>query len=374
MKHTNKFTCEVVNQADNNAEIHIYGYIGKYEDIDYKGFQNIFRQTLSKNKEVIIRIHSGGGSVYEGLAIYDLMRSSDSHITTIVEGMAASMASVIALGGDEIQMTENAFFMMHAPSGGAWGDKATVKSMADQLEQCENRLFSIYKERTKAEDSEITSWFTPNQDTWLDAENCGRLAICDQIIKPVKKRQFETTDMEAKTEEDLFAAYAGELPKNKQNKNMNEEIINLLKQAGISLKATSEAGIIQELSIVAEKANKADEVSAKLQGITETNAKNLVENALKAGKITAAEKEEWLQDAKDNYELTAKALDRMAGKPSFDGVKKPPREPEANHELLKGREGWTLDDWREKDPKGLTRMENEAPEELEKLYNQKFNK
>jgi len=104
-----KFRFDIRNQNDNDSEICIYGYIGRWDEVDYKGFRNSFQQILSKNKDVTIRIHSGGGSVYEGLAIYDLMRSSDSNITVIVEGMAASMASIIALGGDIIKMTENAF-------------------------------------------------------------------------------------------------------------------------------------------------------------------------------------------------------------------------------------------------------------------------
>ncbi len=113
-----QFTYSLENTTKGSAEIQIYGYIGKWDEVDYPRFQKVFRDTLATQKEVTIRIHSGGGSVYEGLAIYDLIRSSEANVTVIVEGMAASMASIIALAGDTVQMNETAFFILHAVTDG----------------------------------------------------------------------------------------------------------------------------------------------------------------------------------------------------------------------------------------------------------------
>ncbi len=72
---TKTFAYELKNSTGNVAEIQIYGYIGKWDEVDYPRFQKLFRDSLKQHKELTLRIHSGGGSVYEGLAIYDLIRS-----------------------------------------------------------------------------------------------------------------------------------------------------------------------------------------------------------------------------------------------------------------------------------------------------------
>ena len=103
------FHYELRNEASGEAEILLYGYIGKWEEFDYPRFQNLFRTALQNNKNLTIRVHCGGGSVFEGLAIYDSIRSSDSHVKIHVEGIAGSMGGVIGLAGDEIVINENAF-------------------------------------------------------------------------------------------------------------------------------------------------------------------------------------------------------------------------------------------------------------------------
>ena len=106
-----------VKAQNNTAEIRMYGYIGEWDEIQYMSFQNEFRTLVEQYTEITLRVNSGGGSVYEGFAIYDLLRNSKANITVIVEGIAASMASIISLAGDTIKMTENARFMFHRVKG-----------------------------------------------------------------------------------------------------------------------------------------------------------------------------------------------------------------------------------------------------------------
>jgi ATP-dependent Clp protease protease subunit len=382
-KESEKFRFEVKNQSDSASEILIYGYIGKYEDVDYKGFRNSFQKILTAYKEVTVRIHSGGGSVYEGLAIYDLMRSSDSNITVIVEGMAASMASIIALGGDVIQMTQNAFFMMHAPSSGCYGDKTAMQSTASQLIQAENRLVEIYKERTQADETIILDWMKPNNDTWVDSDQCLKMKICDEIITPSKNRVFQASpeDIKNKTAQEIFAAYEGEVPneiKNQIHEKMKNRIIAMLAVAGIAhtLTATSEDGDFEKvLKGALDKSNRCDTAEASLKNFQKTNAQILIDKAVEEGKIPAAEKEQWLTDAIESPELTARALSRMSGKPDFNGVvnRDAPAIETGKHESLKNRADWSFDKWQAEDPKGLSKLEDEAPEDFKKLFNAKFN-
>jgi ATP-dependent Clp protease protease subunit len=377
-----KFHYEVKNQ-NASPEITIYGYIGQWDEVDYKGFQNAFRNILSTNKDMTVRIHSGGGSVYEGLAIYDLMRSSDSNITVIVEGMAASMASIIALGGDVVNMAENAFFMMHAPQIGCSGSKEQLDSAIKQLASAEIRLREIYKERIGVTDALIDEWFKPSQETWLDSAQCLSLKICDEVITPTKKRLSNALkNITKKTPEQIFAAYEGEVPneiKNQINEKMKNRIISMLAVAGIvhALTASSEDEDFEKvLKGALEKAKRCETAEASLKTFQTTNAKILVDNAVEEGKIPANEKEQWLTDAIQSPELTARALSRMVGKPDLNAsVNRDAKTIETGqHESLKNRADWSFDKWQTEDPKGLAKLEDEAPADFEKLFNAKFKK
>ncbi len=384
--HQNTFKYELNNSTANNAEIYIYGYIGEWEEVDYPRFQKMFRDSLAKYKELTIRIHSGGGSVSEGLAIYDLIRGSETKVTVVVEGMAASMASVIALAGDTIKMTENAFFMMHAVTGGAWGNKAELIARAEQMGQCETRLQTIYKERTTADEATIQDWFTNGKDNWLDSNQCLDIKVCDEVIKPTKTRNIDTKNIVNKTPEYAWAEMLKGL-QNRQNTDINKHTDNMNKQqlvasliamglAGDLTASSDDAAVQKQLETVFAKAKEADQFKNELKTFKEAQAKVLINAAVKDGKIQANEKEEWLRDATDKYELVAKSLARMSGKPDLNGRTKrgtPPVDT-GRHELFNGREDWTFADWQNKAPKDLERVEDEAPEEFENLFNQQYDK
>lgn len=383
------FHYEVKNQASGGAEILLYGFIGRWDEVDYPRFQSIFREALKSNKELTIRIHSGGGSVFEGLAIYDLIRASDCNVTVIIEGMAASMGFVIALSGDEILINENAFGMAHAVKGGIYGNKQEMLNYIELIDSCEERLRQIFTERTKADANIINEWLTSGKDFWLSAEKCKELGIADEILKPTKQRKGddENTDSENiinKTPEEAFECFNvfPEVPQQintNQNNDMNKQaLLAVLMTAGFAgaLTASSSDNEFEaHLKDILNKAKKTDSLENELKEFKKSQAEILISGALKAGKITNAEKEEWKKDAIENYTLVAKSLERMSGKPDPNGnlERKKPIVDGSNHELLNGREKWTYTEWQEKDPKGLEKLHEEAPEEWEKLFNAEYN-
>ncbi|HUH35138.1 MAG TPA: head maturation protease, ClpP-related [Moheibacter sp.] len=379
-----KFHYEVKNQSPQVAEILLYGYIGKWEEFDYPRFQALFRDTLKSNKEITIRVHSGGGSVMEGLAIYDLIRGSDCKVTVIIEGMAASMGFIISLAGDVIKINENAFGMAHAVSGGCWGNKSDMLSYVEFIEQCETRLESILKERTKATAEQITEWLTTGKDYWLDAEKCRKLGIADEVIKPTKQRA-DQNDQTAqnivnKTPEEAWECFniQVDFPQNLNSENQmkKEGLLALMTAFGMQgtlTASSSDADFENALKGVFGKAKGADEAQNKLTEFAQERAEALVSAAVRDGKITGAEKEDWKKDAVSNYALVAKSLERMSGKPDPNAeVNRDIPKVEGQHELMNGREKWTFSEWQEKDPQGLGRLETEAKEDFEKLFNAEF--
>lgn len=376
-----QFTYELQNAVNGSAEIQIYGYIGKWDEVDYPRFQKVFRDTLAKNKDVTIRVHSGGGSVYEGLAIYDLIRSSEANVTVIVEGMAASMASIIALAGDTVQMTENAFFMMHAVIGGVWGNKNDLTNYVEQLENCEKRLQAIYKERTTADEKTIKNWFDSGQDHWLDADTCLQLSVCDEVVKPTKTKKLDNKNIINKTPEqaweNIAASFTGKTPKVKtMNKETMLAVFSAYGLAGNVTASSSDEDLKKQLENVLEKAQKADSLQDEINAFKQKETdkvKAKINQAVSAGKIVGSEKAQWEQDAEVNPAMVERMLDKLPGKPNpNNGLnREKPKVDGDQHELFNGREQWTFGDWQDKDPDGLARVADEAPEQFEELFNKR---
>ena len=246
MSQKNTFTYEVTNKTSGEPEIKIYGYIGTWEDVDYKKFQSTFRDLVRDNSKITMRLHCGGGSVLEGLAVYDLIRGSQCTVHVIVEGMAASMGSVLALAGDTIEMTENAFFMMHEVSAGAWGGKSALESALKLRDQAQERIAKIYKERTTATEETINDWFNNGKDNWLDADECLKIKLCDGIIKPTKKRKLENVAISNKTPMEAWETLSDTISEQEvkpKNPKMKKQLVNMLLAAGLFQELTANSAV-----------------------------------------------------------------------------------------------------------------------------------
>lgn len=382
MAGKNTFTYEVSNKESESPEIKIYGYIGTWDEVDYTRFQETFRNLVKNNNNLTMRLHCGGGWVMEGLAVYDLIRGSKCKVHVIVEGMAASMGSVLALAGDTIEMTENAFFMMHEVTAGAVGGKASLESALELRNQAQERISKIYKERTTATDETINEWFNNGKDNWLDADECLKIKLCDAIIKPTKKRKLDNVAAIAnKTPMEAWETLSNTLEVEPKNPKMKKQLVTMLLAAGLfqELSATSDdKDVANAFESVLADAKKANEYKTELENMKKENATNLVEAAIKSGKVFANEKDEWIQNATENFTMTAKVLERMSGKPDPNNKvnrQAPPNPTDPDQpEIMNGREAWDFDKWQKEDPKGLAKLEDDYPDAFETLFNKKFNK
>lgn len=138
------------------AHIYIYGDIGCWQAADSSEWGEVTLSDIRNQyeaqkeaKEITLHIHSPGGYVTEGFAIHDYIRSLGKPVTTIVEGMCYSIATVIALAGDKRLMTSNSEFMIHNPWGGAWGESSEIQKYADDLKQLEQKVADFYAAKTK---------------------------------------------------------------------------------------------------------------------------------------------------------------------------------------------------------------------------------
>ncbi|WP_415338298.1 head maturation protease, ClpP-related, partial [Clostridium perfringens] len=135
-------TLEFKNLNNNNSELRLYGEIvstewDKWENEDKCPEDIVSVLNEAGDRDIDIYINSGGGSVFAGLAIYNMLKRHKGKKIIHIDGVAASIASVIAMAGDEIIMPSNSFLMIHKPLCGVWGNANDMRKGADTLDQLE---------------------------------------------------------------------------------------------------------------------------------------------------------------------------------------------------------------------------------------------
>ena len=126
-----------------------------------------------------MRINSPGGSVFDGVAIYNALKRHDAAITVWIDGIAASIASMIAMAGDEVVMPENAMLMLHDPSGLVVGTAADMRGMAEALDRMKAGMVAAYRDKSGRDDAEIEALM--RDETWLSAQEAVALGLADRV-------------------------------------------------------------------------------------------------------------------------------------------------------------------------------------------------
>lgn len=145
-----------------------------------------FISELNQHKDataINLSVHSPGGSVLDGFAMYNALKSHPAKIHGHVEGIAASAASFILMAADTITMPEDSFLMIHNAWGGAVGDAEELRSAADVIDKLQDSIVNIYVKRTGMEESEIRDMM--NEETWLNAADAIDKGFADTISKPL---------------------------------------------------------------------------------------------------------------------------------------------------------------------------------------------
>lgn len=165
---TNYFQMKATN---NVAQIDIFGDIVSEKWFDEETSATSFRDALKELGDVStinLSINSGGGSVFDGIAIYNMLKSHKATVNVYIEGLAASIASVIAMAGDTITMRSGSMMMVHMPWTLSQGNAEEMRKTADTLEKTGDSIVDIYSERTGITSDEIRNIM--NDETWLSAE------------------------------------------------------------------------------------------------------------------------------------------------------------------------------------------------------------
>ena len=196
----------------------LYGDIGDYDGNVRSG--DIARELLEAEAlsgRIDVRINSNGGEVYAGIAIFNALKNSKADITIYVDGIAASMASVIALCGKPVQMSRYARLMLHSVQGGCYGNKEEMRGCIREIESLEDTLCEMYAARMGKDKEEIRSLYFDGKDHWLRADEALALGLIDGI--------YDAAPLpEDSTPEQVFQIFNNRLhkPQNKSNMNLDE--------------------------------------------------------------------------------------------------------------------------------------------------------
>lgn len=348
------------------AELRIYGEIWSYGEGSSKNISTQLRELAKNHDEITIRVNSGGGSVAEAVAIYNIIKSTDAFVTIIVEGIAASAMSFILMAADKVIMGKATRLMLHKMSGGVWGSAKRMRDTADMMESWENDIYTLYADKTGMTEKEIQDkFFEEGKDTWLSAKEALDYGLVDEINDGVVKEEPSNIQNSV---DSFYQYYQNEInntlrQSNKKIEKMNKEHLEMI---GLPENATDEqiTAKLAELKTpkVENKANQ--ELLDKLKKMEENQINNLVDNAIAAGKITASEREDWLKMADASFDNAKNALDKMPGRqslPDFKGDQAP-----------ENRANWTIVDYLQKAPEALETMKENEPDKYKALYQAEY--
>ena len=176
---------KVRNQSATEAEIVIYDSIGfdwwTGGGVTAKSFRDELKKIGDTVTKINVRINSPGGDVFDGIAIYNLLKQHKAKKIVYVDGLAASIASIIALAGDEIVMGEGALYMVHLPWTFAGGNRMELDNVVGRLIDIEDQMIGIYARRSKMDRAEIKALL--EAETWMSADEAIENGFADKKVE-----------------------------------------------------------------------------------------------------------------------------------------------------------------------------------------------
>lgn len=208
--------------SDDETEIMIYDVIG-WPFISADEFVRALAGITAKT--VTVRINSPGGDVFDGMAIFNALKTYNGKVVTRIEGIAASMASIIALSGKEVQAFANTMYMIHEPYAFTAGNQYSLRELADILEKMSGQMIDIYSSNATPGKREIAQMM--KDEAWLTAKEAKDKGFIDTIVDgKAAKAQFDLS---------MFANVPDGLDGSREGGELTErEIERALRDAGAS--------------------------------------------------------------------------------------------------------------------------------------------
>lgn len=290
----------VKENTSNEADLYLYNII---DDYAYEGYSDsadsILKDIndLGDIKQLNVFINSPGGSVFEGISIKNMLerqKLKGCFINVVIDGLAASIASVIAMAGDKISMPENALMMVHRASCGCFGNADEMRKQIEVLDKIDIVLTNTYVNRSGGllSKEDVQAMFNSG-DTWLTAEEAKNYGLCDEITESLKVAACaKSTDFENKIDLDKWSNKVNEwVDEGNHDNSVKEEktsMENEIKPVNITVNIDAKAildalqPIVDKITDLEEKLTTVDvvnkEVGQPIEDKVEDNSENIVED------------------------------------------------------------------------------------------------
>ena len=373
-----KKTYKVLAKANKTIEVFLYGEIWGAYNAEMLGVE--LKKYEKTHNVCKVRVNSIGGSVFDGLAMWNLLLSTSMSIEFIVDGLAASMSAVIVmLPGAKVEMARYAKLMLHRVHCGGEGTADDVRVTADMAEGLENDLIdAISKKIGKTTDEVRAKWFD-GKDHWLSATEALAEGLIDGIVDG--DTSISLPENENLSNAQSAYTYFNNLLNTEQMEFKNKA--EFCASLGIDPKSSDEAVLTAALKALGEKTTLTNQVStlttdktalqAKLDAFEtkekedkEEEKKTLFDNAVSGKKMTAEMRTHY-EALYDKDPETTKAI--VASLPSVQTLSKL-----NSKDLPENRKDWTFKDWSKKDSKGLGEMKKNNFESFKALYKSTYDK
>lgn len=171
------------NASDDGVDLYLYGEVGnEYDAADAATVNTVLRS--HRGKPVTLRVNSFGGLAYDGVAIHNALTDHDGHTTGIIEGVAASAASIAVIGCDKVQCYKNSSFHIHQSLAVAFGHAWEIKQTIEWLDTLDEQLAETYADRSTHDIGEIRAMLygAHGDGTIFNAKDALKSGFVDEIL------------------------------------------------------------------------------------------------------------------------------------------------------------------------------------------------
>lgn len=303
-------------KGDGKAIIMLYGEVGEGRSVDSNRVVSELFALSDQGCKIEVRINSQGGDVFSGMAIYNALRQSKEDITIYIDGVAASIAGIIALCGKPLYMSPYAKLMLHNVSGGTYGNAKELRQMADQMEVLQSNLATMIAGRLGMEADNVAKKYFDGQDHWITANEALDMKLVDGIYTMDEVANPPTTT------EGIYNYFNNRFDFKPQN---NEEmaLIDDIKTIPSFEDKTDSSAVLAHIRELENKATKVGilEKTVKtyrdeLEKARKEQDDALINEAVKAGKIGNEQVETFKNLLKSDRENTIKLIGSMKGRAS----------------------------------------------------------
>lgn len=361
--------------ANNKYEVKMYGTISQWEKVNAIDFANAVDDVMSKGaKEITFPIHSGGGSIYEGIAMGNKVHEARAKgIKTIarVDGLAASMAAVFSAHCDETHVADNTRMMVHEGKTISIGNVQTLREDADELESLNNDIAEVFAKKTgQTKEWILENWMGSGKNKWFNSQEAVNAKLANKKI-PAVERKLPALANSASWER-MAATYdkVFETENSNPDNTMKEQLIKTL---GLAADATDEQ---INAAVAALKKPAAEAATPPAAAAAPAAAATADDKSVKLVMKIAAERGVTDKKKLDAIEAVAKvnidaAMELIPENKEEDVL----RLSDVIAELKTGstggrqdRKDWTLSDWQVKDPSGCHEMLTKEPKKYLALF------